>query len=47
MFSTKVPYMNQDYFDNLSDNEQDNYSRLYEKYSNLLIHGINNTMYFS
>ena len=37
MFNTKVPYMNKKYFESLDNTNQENYLRLYEIYSNLLI----------
>lgn len=37
MFNTKIPYMNKEYFESLDNTNQENYLRLYEIYSNLLI----------
>ena len=37
IFSTKLPYMNKEYFENLDNTNQENYLRLYEVYNNLLI----------
>ena len=37
IFNTKVPYMNKEYFESLDNTNQENYLRLYEIYSNLLI----------
>lgn len=37
MFDTKIPYMNRSYFYSLDKSNQDNYLKLYEIYSNLLV----------